>query len=141
MKKFMLAMSVVASLAMSSLALADSATPASQCNVPPDHGIYSDEDILIGCIPAAQYSAAVAAQAGLSAQKLPLVAPGASVTDQYGVTEGCPAFYHNDCVSLVGTAQYMESMQSLARQLVAEEVTGQFPRFSGWVASVAADNN
>ncbi len=108
------------------------------CQVPPDRGIYSDDgkNTLVGCNTAEDVARARADAASQNAQKLPVVAIGTTVKDQYGVSTVCYAGNISGCYDITRTQEYRVSMQNLARQLLTNGWASRFPVFAGWIASV-----
>jgi hypothetical protein len=111
---------------------------AASCVIPPDHGVWTaDGSKLVGCITEEAWQAAALAAASRNSNHLPVVAPGAIVTDEMGVTYQVPYFYITGSYDLTHTDAYRASMQQTARALIAQGYTAQsLPRMAGWIKSV-----
>ncbi len=72
---------------------------------------------------------------GLSGADTKVVSPGATMTDEGGLTYTCNARVDvQGCSDLTGTAWYHNYMITLARQLISSGLSGMFPVFNGWFA-------
>jgi hypothetical protein len=117
-------------------------TIPSECHIPPDHGVYSNDGLntLLGCITAADWNAAIAAQNGVGNVNLPEFAPGTSITDQHGMTFECSAMVvsNTNCVNVTGTEWYINDMNTISQALIAESgsrgsAAAQWPILAGWI--------
>lgn len=115
--------------------------PASQCHVPPDHGVYSEDDTtLLGCITMQAWNDAMTEQAARNSENLPHLAPGGRVTDEHGIVYDCPSFISQGCVNITGTKWYVDDLNGIAQTLIAiyggkANAEANAPRFSGWIAA------
>jgi hypothetical protein len=117
-------------------------TIPSECSIPPDHGVYTDDGLntLLGCITKADWDAAMANQNAIGHVNLPEFAPGTSITDQHGVTFECSAMVVTNtvCVNVTGTQWYINDMNGIAQTLIAQSggkgsAAATWPLLAGWI--------
>lgn len=126
-------------LLVAGTALASPNNTIAGCNIPPDHGIASEDGTTwVGCIKAEVWNDAMAQAQAVSMQGVPTVAAGATIVDQHGVTDTCPLYYFHGCVNLTGTKWYIDDMNGIAKQLIAaygskSRATAAYPVFTGWI--------
>lgn len=69
---------------------------------------------------------------GLTGTQSKYIAPGTTVTDKGGVTGKCATWEMRGCYDITVTKWYEENMIALAKQLLANGFSTQFPQFSYW---------
>lgn len=136
MKKIIVALSLAA-VFVPFAAFASPTNTIPGCTIPPDHGISSEDGTKwTGCITAAAWDAAMAAQQ--HGVNLPIFMYPAVVTDKYGITYPCEAFLTHGCVDATKTPEYDSYIRSLGIDLVQRGYhAGDFGgRFDGVMAAV-----
>lgn len=140
MKKFIFALVLTLIVPTAAFAAPKGWKDAAQCVVPPDHAVWnSDNTKIIGCITDDAWQAAMQEAASRNNMHLPVIAPGASVTDEEGVVYAhvCPFFATSGCYDLTHTDAYRNSMRQSARELIAAGYTAKTaPIMAGWINSV-----
>lgn len=86
------------------------------CTIPPDHGISNQDGTMwVGCITAAAWDAAMAAQQ--HGVDLPVFVYPATVTDKYGITYDCAIWMPHGCVDATKTPQYDSYIRTLGAEV------------------------
>lgn len=118
--KVLLSVLSVLMLMAPSVSLADTTlTPASNCTIPPDHGVWADDGhlTLLGCIKSDIWNAAINAQA--HGTNLPVFFYPKVVTDQYGIPYPCEEFLVHGCVDPTAAPGYDTYIRTLGKELVS----------------------
>lgn len=73
---------------------------------------------------------------GKNGHSTPVITAGTIVNDGYGISAICPKWQPAGCFDLTKTDWYRTQMITLARQLLANGFSVQFPQFKGWYDQV-----
>ena len=138
MKKTILSFVAIAVLLGSApIAFAATSVPCAS----PDHSVYNIEGtVVVSCIADTVWQANLAASLSAQNPKLPLIASGVTVTDQFGIPYTCPAWFNYlQCVDATKTPGHISEIKSIGTQLIAlygARAEAVYPLFAKAIASV-----
>lgn len=132
MKKIIVGIATLAFI-LSATGMAYADTTPVQCDPSMGHVIYAADGITVtGCIDNTTWNANLAKNIAANTLKLPVIVPGAIVTDEGGFSTTCPPWFSFNCLDMTHTDAYRSSMMSVGSQLKALGQTGGI--FGYWIS-------